>query len=339
MTILVTGGAGYIGSHAVRRLLDGGHSVVVLDNLAVGHREAVVAAGKHSSNPADVPLLELDLRDTDAITDALKTHQVEAVMNFAALAQVGESVEQPLLYYANNTAGVISLLTAMDNAGVTKLVHSSTCATYGEPAEMPITETFPQSPINPYGWSKLFNERVFFDYAAANPQFAFAALRYFNVAGCQPDGTLGEDHTPESHLIPVLIQAALGTREKAYIFGTDYPTPDGTCVRDYIHVCDLVDAHAVVLDALQPGDTRTYNLGTGRGFSVKEIVDAVKQATGVDFTVELADRRPGDPPQLYANPDKIKRDLNWSATITDPTTMAQHAWAWFQAHPDGYSDD
>jgi len=339
MNVMVTGGAGYIGSHAVRRLLQDGHRVVVLDNLFRGHRAAVDALHPLASD-GDLPLLEIDLRDTDAIAAALDEHQIDAVMNFAALAYVGESVEQPLDYYENNTAGVVSLMRAMDRAGVKRLVHSSTCATYGEPAPefIPIPETCPQSPINPYGWSKLFVERVFMDYAHANPDFAFAALRYFNVAGSAADGTIGEDHEPETHLIPVLLNTALGKRESATIFGTDYDTPDGTCIRDYIHVEDLIDAHVTVMQALEPGDQRTYNLGTGNGLSVKEIVDAVKQVTGVDFPVKFGDRRPGDPPKLYADPAKIKAELNWEASVHDAKTMVEHAWAWFQQHPDGYDD-
>ncbi len=329
MNVLVTGGAGYIGSHAVRRLLQGGHQPVVLDNLFRGHR-AAVADG--------VPLLELDLLDTAAITTALREHRIDCVMNFAALAYVGESVNEPLRYYENNTAGVLSLLKAMDEAGVRKIVHSSTCATYGEPAVMPITEDTPQSPINPYGWSKLFVERIFLDYAHANPDFAFAALRYFNVAGSASDASIGEDHEPETHIIPVLLNTALGKRDSATIFGDDYPTPDGTCIRDYIHVEDLVDAHAVVMEALQGGDQRLYNLGTGQGLSVRQIVDAVKEVTGIDFTVHLGDRRPGDPPMLYADPSRIKNELGWEAKVKDAKTMVEHAWAWFRQHPDGYAD-
>ncbi len=339
MNVLVTGGAGYIGSHAVRRLLQGGHDVVVLDNCDRGHRAAVAAAATSAGvDPAKCPLLEIDLRDTHSIASALEQHAIEAVINFAALAYVGESVTHPLRYYDNNTAGVIALLKAMDKVGVRKLVHSSTCATYGEPDTMPITETTTQSPINPYGWSKLFNEKVFFDYAHANEDFAFAALRYFNVAGSASDASLGEDHEPETHLIPVLLNTALGKRDSATIFGTDYDTPDGTCIRDYIHVEDLVDAHAVVLGALKPGDQRTYNLGTGQGFTVKQIIDAVKSVTGSDFKVEVGDRRPGDPPALYADASKIKNELGWSATVTEPATMVKHAWTWFQKHPDGYDD-
>ncbi len=329
MKVLVTGGAGYIGSHAVKRLREDGHDVVVLDNLYRGHRAAV---------PADVPLVVCDLLDTDTIQKTLTEHQIECVMNFAALTYVGESVSEPLSYYHNNTAGVLSLVQAMVGASVKKLVHSSTAATYGEPEKMPITEDTPQQPINPYGASKLMVEQIVSDHVNADPSFAFAALRYFNVAGSAADVSIGEDHDPETHLIPVLLQVALGKREKAFIFGDDYPTPDGTCIRDYVHVEDLVDAHVTVMNALEPGDKRFYNLGIGNGMSVKEIVDAVKKVTGIDFTVEIGDRRPGDPPSLYADPSKIKAELGWEASIKDVERMVADAWAWFQKMPQGYGD-
>jgi len=336
MNILVTGAAGFIGSHCTKRLIEDGHTVLGLDNLHQGHRPAFAAAT--AAAPDRATLLEASLLDTDTIADALKQHKIEAVINFAALALVGESVEQPLLYYENNTAGVVSLLKAMQAAGVHRLVHSSTCATYGEVSAVPIVETEPQQPINPYGWSKLFNERVFLDYAASQKDFAFAALRYFNVAGSAADGSIGEDHRPETHLIPILLQAALGKRDKAYIFGDDYPTPDGTCIRDYVHVEDLVDAHVTVLNKMAAGDRRIYNLGTGNGLSVKQIIDAVKKVTGVDFPVDIADRRPGDPPELWADPTKIRTELGWQAKYISPEPMVKHAWAWYQKHPDGYDD-
>ncbi|MCE9592317.1 MAG: UDP-glucose 4-epimerase GalE [Planctomycetes bacterium] len=327
MKVLVTGGAGYIGSHAVKRLLAAGHKVVVLDNLFRGHREAV---------PQGVPLEEIDLRNTDAVTNTLTHHAIDCVMHFAALAYVGESVQQPLNYYDNNTGGTVGLLTAMRRAGVRRIVFSSTCATYGEPEKMPITEETPQRPINPYGWSKLFVERILLDEAAADAKFSFAALRYFNVAGSAEDGSIGEDHAPETHLIPVLLNAALGKVPKVTIFGQDYPTPDGTCVRDYIHVQDLADAHAIVMDALAPGDRRFYNLGIGRGHSVREVIDAAKKVTGVDFKVETGPRRPGDPPMLYANADKVHRELGWKAKLTDIHHVTETAWRWFKNHPNGY---
>jgi UDP-glucose 4-epimerase len=327
MKVLVTGACGYIGSHAVRCLLAAGHRPVALDNLVRGHRASLIPG---------VPFVEIDVRDTDAVYDALKAHEIECVMHFAALAYVGESVEKPLLYYDNNTRGTLSLLQAVERAGVKRLVFSSTCATYGEPREMPIREDLPQSPINPYGWSKLFSERMLFDYAATHSDFSFAALRYFNVAGCAADGSLGEHHDPETHLIPAILQAALGKREKIMIFGDDYPTPDGTCIRDYVHVEDLVDAHVAVAAALAPGKTLVYNLGIGRGYSVKEVIDAARQVLGRPFRVDVGPRRPGDPPSLYADPARIRRELGWSARRTDIHEVIESAWRWFEKHPDGY---
>ena len=328
MNVLVTGACGYIGSHAVRCLARSGHQPVALDNLSRGHREAL--------SPG-VPFLELDVRDTEAVRLALEEHAIDCVMHFAAYAYVGESVDEPLLYFDNNTRGTLSLLQAMDRAGVPRLVFSSTCATYGEPEKMPIREDTAQSPINPYGWSKLFCERMLFDYAASKKQFSFAALRYFNVAGCAADGSLGEDHQPETHLIPVILHAALGKRDKITIFGEDYPTPDGTCVRDYIHVEDLVEAHVAVADALAPGKHLVYNLGIGRGYSVKEVVEATRSVVGRDFQVVTGERRPGDPPELYADPDKIARELGWVAKRTDIREIIESAWRWFEQHPHGYA--
>lgn len=328
MNVLVTGGAGYIGSHAVKRLLESGHRVVVVDNLYRGHRQAV---------PQSASFEELDLRQTEAVRDVLRRHDIQCVMHFAALAYVGESVTQPLAYYDNNTAGTLSLLQAMEEAGVRRFVFSSTCATYGEPASMPIVETMPQVPINPYGWSKLFVERMLLDYAAANKDFAFAALRYFNVAGSARDGSIGEDHEPETHLIPVLLNVALSKKDKVTVFGDDYDTLDGTCIRDYIHVEDLVDAHAVVMEALKPGDQRTYNLGIGQGKTVMQVIEAARKVTGHPIPAEIGPRRPGDPPQLYANADKIRQELGWQARITELEAMVESAWRWFQANPNGYS--
>ncbi len=329
MKVMVAGGAGYIGSHAVKQLLDAGHEVVVVDNLFRGHRAAV---DKRAA------FVQADMNDTDVLERALREFEVEGVMHFAALAYVGESVEHPLEYYHRNTAGTVSLLRAMQAAGVRKLVFSSTCATYGEPDTMPIVETMPQRPINPYGWSKLFVERILRDALAADRQFAFVAPRYFNVAGCARDGSVGEDHDPETHLIPVLLQAALGQRESISIFGTDYPTADGTCIRDYIHVEDLCAAHIVALETLKPGEGRFYNLGIGRGYSVREVIGSVKRVTGGDFTVVEGPRRSGDPPVLYANADRIRQELGWEARITDLDEIVASAWHWFKDHPNGYDD-
>jgi UDP-glucose 4-epimerase len=329
MNVLVTGGAGYIGSHAIKQLLEAGHRAVAIDNLYRGHRRAV------DSRAVFEPLA---LADTAALARLMTQHAIDCVMHFAALTYVGESVEQPLDYYENNTAGALSLLRAMGTAGVNRLVFSSTCATYGEPETMPIVETMRQSPVSPYGWSKWCVERILRDHAAARPDFAFVAPRYFNVAGAAADGSLGEDHDPETHLIPVLLLAALGKREKVTVFGTDYPTPDGTCIRDYIHVEDLCEAHIAAMTALRPGDVRFYNLGIGRGYSVKEVIDSAKRVTGVDFAVEYGPRRPGDPAVLFANADKIRRELGWSARYTEIDSIVATAWNWFQKHPNGYED-
>ncbi|MAE62371.1 MAG: UDP-glucose 4-epimerase GalE [Planctomycetaceae bacterium] len=330
MNVLVTGGAGYIGSHATRQLLDAGHRVVVIDNLSLGHRPAVDPRAAFA---------ELDLGATDAIMDLLVEHKVDVVMHFAALASVPESVADPLRYYHHNTAGTVSLLRAMERHGVKRIVFSSTCATYGEPGEMPIVETMPQDPINPYGRSKLMVERILRDRAAADSGFAFTALRYFNVAGCARDGSLGEDHTPESHLIPIVIQAALGRRDSITIFGDDCPTPDGTCVRDYIHVEDLCAAHIRAMDAMTDGTARFCNLGIGRGYSVREVIDVVQQVTGRPVNVQTGPRRPGDPPSLYATAELAEREFGWKAQITDLSEIVESAWKWFESHPDGYRSD
>jgi UDP-glucose 4-epimerase len=327
MNVMVAGGAGYIGSHAVRQLILAGHEVLAVDNLFRGHRRAVhPQAAFH----------EADLADSGLLADLLTRHRIDCVMHFAALAYVGESVTDPLAYYENNTAGTISLLGAMKAAGVKRLVFSSTCATYGEPERTPIVETMRQGPINPYGWSKLFVERVLRDYGQADREFAFVALRYFNVAGAAADGSLGEDHDPETHLIPVLLQTALGQRDKVVVFGTDYATPDGTCIRDYIHVEDLCEAHIVAMNALQPGDARFYNLGIGRGYSVKEVIEASQRVTGRKIPVEYGPRRAGDPAELFANADKIRQELGWSAQYTEIDRIIATAWKWHKGHPDGY---
>ena len=334
MTTLITGAAGYIASHAVRRMLAAGHRVVGLDDLSRGNIEAIEAIQKQDC-PGDrsggqLAFIEGSIADRTLVEAVIREHGVTSVLHFAALAYVRESVEIPLRYYTTNTAGSIALLEACDAAGtVERFVFSSTCATYGEPPAklIPITETCPQHPINPYGHSKLAFEQVLTDYSAMRAgkmkngrgpggdqhrPFAAAMLRYFNVAGSARDGVIGEDHDPETHLIPIVLQAALGQRPHISVFGTDHDTPDGTCVRDYIHVEDLVDAHAVVLEALKPGQAgcetpKVYNLGLGRGISVREIITAAKRVTGVDFEVRDAPRHPADPPVLYCDDSKITR--------------------------------
>jgi UDP-glucose 4-epimerase len=321
MNVLVTGAAGYIGSHAVRALLQAGHQVVALDNLSRGHRIAV---------PSSVPFIEADVRDGERVLDVLRSHRIECVLHFAAFAYVGESVDKPLLYYDNNTGGTLSLLRAVAQSDCRKIVFSSTCATYGEPETMPIVEDAPQKPINPYGASKLFSERMLRDLRPVLPGFSCAILRYFNVAGCADDGSLGEQHEPETHLIPIILQTALGQRAKVTVFGDDYPTPDGTCIRDYIHVEDLVDAHMAVMRALAPGEERIYNLGIGRGHSVREVLTAARAVVGRPINVEMGPRRPGDPPTLSCDPSKILRDLGWKAQRTDLAQTIETAWRWFR---------
>jgi UDP-glucose 4-epimerase len=329
MNVLVAGGAGYIGSHAVKQLIEAGHRVVVVDNLDRGHRRAV--------HP-DAVFCKLDLAETAALADVFRQHRVDCVMHFAALTYVGESVAEPLRYYWNNTAGTMSLLEAMRASGVRRLVFSSTAAVYGEPEQTPIVETDPMRPINPYGRSKRFVERILEDHVAADKQFAFVALRYFNVAGAAADGSLGEDHDPETHLVPLVLMSALGRREKLTVFGADYPTPDGTCIRDYIHVEDLCAAHITAMEALRPGDARFYNLGIGRGYSVKEVLEAAERVTGVEIPVAQGERRPGDPAVLFADSRKVQAELGWSPRYDDVDQIVATAWNWFKNHPDGYGD-
>ncbi|MBT8485615.1 MAG: UDP-glucose 4-epimerase GalE [Phycisphaerales bacterium] len=340
MNVLVTGGAGYIGSHAALRLREDGHAVTVVDDLSRGNAGAIAALERiEAAEPFH--FVRADLGDRDRMTAVLRERGVEVVMHFGAWTYVGESVEQPLRYFRNNTASALALIEAMDAAGVGRLIFSSTCATYGEPPpeEIPIAETCRQTPINPYGRSKLFVEGMLRDYAQAKGRdFAFAALRYFNVAGSDRHGRIGEDHDPETHLIPICLQAALGQRPDVTIFGTDYPTPDGTCVRDYVHVEDLVDAHVAVMEALRGGETRVYNVGIGRGYSVREVIDACHAVTGVPFRVRTGARRPGDPPTLYADPARIRDELRWQASYDDLAAIVETAWRWMKTHPAGYAD-
>ena len=330
MNVLVTGGAGYIGSHAVKALQKGGHHIVVVDNLTRGHRAALTG---------NAPLVVHDLEDWPHIVRLLRTNAIDCVMHFAALAYVGESVDDPLSYYRNNAAHAINLLHAMRVAGVRKFVFSSTCATYGQPDDrhIPIAEDCPQRPISPYGWSKFFVERTLIDYARANADFSYAILRYFNVAGCDREGEIGEAHDPETHLIPIVLQTALGLRRQIEIYGTDYPTPDGTCIRDYIHVEDLIDAHVACMNALTPVGPLVYNLGIGKGYSVREVIQAAERVTGRKISVREGARRPGDPPRLFADARKIKAELGWQASITGIDEMIETAWRWISAHPDGYA--
>lgn len=327
MNVLVAGGAGYIGSHCVRQLAAAGHRPVVLDNLVYGHRQAV--------DPA-VPFHQLDLGDEAGVARVLRDEKIELVMHFAAYCYVGESVNEPLKYYFNNVVATLHLLNAMLAAGVTKFVFSSTCATFGAPATLPITEDLPQAPINPYGQTKLDVENALKAIARAKG-LSFAAFRYFNAAGASEDGVIGEDHTPETHLIPLAFDAATGRRPQLELFGTDYPTPDGTCLRDYVHVDDLSRAHIAVFPKLaQPGAALFYNLGTGLPTSNRAVIRAVEKVTGRSIKVIEKPRRPGDPPALYADSTKAQRELGWKVKFPDIDSIVATAWRWHQAHPRGY---
>jgi UDP-glucose-4-epimerase GalE len=327
MNVLVAGGAGYIGSHTVKRLREAGHTAVIYDNLSRGHREVV--------DILKVPAVIADLNDKPALVQTLKKHKIDTVIHFAAYAYVGESVERPLMYYHNNVATTVSVLEAMKEAGVNRFVFSSTCATYGNPEKVPITEDEKKAPVSPYGRSKLMVEQILADQAQADGNFTFAALRYFNASGCAMDGSIGEDHDPETHLIPVVLQAILGVRPEITVFGTDYPTPDGTNIRDYIHVDDLADAHIL---AMQKMAGPIYcNLGTGRGFSVKEIIATAEKVAGKKAPVRYGPRRAGDAVALYADPSLAKRLLGWEARHKDPEAIIRSAWNWFSKHPRGYA--
>lgn len=323
MTILVTGGAGYIGSHTVKLLLSKGYDILVFDNLVYGHRDIV--------EKLRVKFIEGDLCDRTLLEKVFRENEIEAVIHFAAYAYVGESVENPAKYYRNNVVYTLNLLEAMEKAGVRKIVFSSTCATYGIPDEVPIPETHPQNPINPYGYTKLVVERMLQDFQRAYG-WEYVAFRYFNAAGADSEGLIGEDHDPEPHLIPLVLYAALGKRDSVSILGDDYPTPDGTCIRDYIHVEDLGEAHFLGLEyLLNGGKSEVFNLGNGNGFSVKEVINTAKKVTQKDFTVKNAPRRPGDPPMLVGSGEKARKILNWQPKYADIETIITHAWRWHQS--------
>ena len=339
MNILVTGGAGYIGSHAVLHLLGEGHAVTVVDDLSRGNPEALAALESLGS----LQFIRADLNDRERLIEVMRERAIDTIMHFAALAYVGESVEQPLRYYRTYAAGTLALLEAVDECAVSRFIFSSSCAVYGVPDQqhVPINEHCPQDPINPYGRSKRIGEQMLFDYAATRRQndndFACVALRYFNIAGSDQSGRLGEDHKPETHLIPICLEAALAQRENVVIYGTDYPTPDGTCIRDYVHVDDLAAAHVTVMNALKAGDQRAYNVGIGTGYSVRQVIDACQRVTGIEFPVREGERRPGDPPVLYNDPTKIQVELGWAAKQTDLDAIIQTAWQWKRTHPHGYT--
>ena len=320
MKILVTGGAGYIGSHVVKSLLKAGHEVIVLDNLVKGHQEAVVG-GK---------FIKGDLKDKELLDEVMKKYNIKGVIHLAAHSLVGESMEDPGKYYFNNVSNGVNLLEAMVNNNVNYIVFSSTAAVYGEPEDIPITEDHPLQPTNTYGESKLFFEKILSRYQQIY-DLKYVSLRYFNAAGADPEGEIGEEHDPETHLIPIVLQKALGERDELYIFGNDYPTRDGTCIRDYIHVNDLAQAHILAVEGLADGNnSNIYNLGNGEGYSVKEVIDTASEVIGREIEAKMGDRRPGDPAVLVASSDKIKNDLDWNPEYPDLKTIIKTAWEWHQ---------
>lgn len=328
MAILVSGGAGYIGSHTVKQLLDRGEEVVVVDNLQKGHADAVLG-GK---------LMIGDLRDSAFMDTVFEENEIEAVIQFAADSLVGESVVEPLKYYQNNVVSTLCLIEKMKKFGVDKIVFSSTAATYGEPKNIPILESDPTIPTNPYGETKLSVEKAL-RWMAEAYGIKYTALRYFNAAGAHMSGAIGEDHSPESHLIPIILQVALGQREHIGIFGGDYPTEDGTCIRDYIHVTDLADAHILALDKMRRDNTSgIYNLGNGKGFSVKEVIEVARRVTGHPIPEKVEPRRAGDPAVLVASSEKAQKELGWQPQFNDLETIITTAWNWHKEHPCGFED-
>lgn len=327
MNILVTGGAGYIGSHVVEELEKCGYTPIVYDNFSTGHAAAV---------PEEVQLIEGDIHDTAFARHIMEQFKIDAVIHFAASSLVGESMTNPAKYYFNNVEGSLHLLEAMRGAGVDRIVFSSTAAVYGEPEQVPITEDSRLNPTNVYGRTKLNIEGMLSDYDAAY-DFRYVALRYFNAAGASPTRDIGEDHSPESHLIPLILKTAQGVRKQIAIFGTDYPTEDGTCIRDYIHVCDLARAHVLALEhLLKGGASRVYNLGSEKGFSVRQMIDSAKRVTGVNFAVVEGERRAGDPAVLIASSAKIRSELGWVPCHSTVDEVIGTAWKWHKGHPLGY---
>ncbi len=329
MAILVAGGAGYIGSHMVKDLVEHGQEVVVADNLSTGHRDAINPKAK---------FYEGDIRDRKFLDKIFDNENIEAVVHFAAFSIVPESMSKPLKYFDNNTGGMITLLEAMRDHNIKYIVFSSTAATYGVPEHMPIKETDPQNPINPYGLSKLMMEKMM-HWADKAYGIKFVALRYFNVAGAAPDGTIGEDHGPETHLVPIILQVAQGKRDELSIFGDDYNTPDGTNVRDYVHVMDLADAHILAIKYLEAGnESNAFNLGSSTGFSNKQMLEAAREVTGEPIPARIAPRRPGDPDSLVAASDKARNVLGWDPKYDDVHDIIATAWKWHSTHPKGYDD-
>lgn len=327
MKILLTGGAGFVGSACLRHVAEAGHDVVAYDNLREGHPRAV----------AGHPLVVGDIADTGKLIETFREHEIEAVMHFAAATNVGESVENPAYHYGNNICGTLSLLNAMREAGVNRMLFSSTCATYGLTEGMEMSEDAAQDPFSPYARTKLAVEWMIRDFAHAY-DLGFTLLRYFNASGADPSGDYGEYHDPETHLIPLVLDVPAGRREKIKIFGDDYPTPDGTCIRDYIHVHDLASAHLLAMEATTPETAEVYNVGTGQGNSVLEIIEACERVTGQEIAREVIERRPGDPPALIANPTKLKTALGWEPKYTNIEDTIATAWAWHKSHPTGYGN-
>ncbi len=326
MNILVTGGAGYVGSHVVKELLETDQRVITVDNLNKGHREAVLGG----------EFYHCDLADYQELHKIFSRHEIEAVIHLAADSLVGESVETPHKYYQNNLAAGLNLLEVMLEFSVKKLVFSSTAAVYGEPRNIPIQESDPGEPTNPYGRSKLFYEKILGDYDRAY-ELKFISLRYFNAAGADTSGQIGEDHDPETHLIPLVLQTALGRRQQLEIYGTDYDTRDGTCIRDYIHITDLARAHILAVEDLEKRDESSiYNLGSGDGFSVREVIDTARKVTGREIPAVPAEKRPGDPPVLIASSEKIREELGWQRCYDDLETIITTAWKWHKNNPEGY---
>jgi UDP-glucose 4-epimerase len=328
MKVFVVGGAGYVGSHCVRRLLAAGHAVTVFDNLSAGHRAAV--------DPR-ATFVEGDLGDPATLDGVFEAGEFDAAMHFAAFINVGESVTDPLKYWHNNVANTLNLLQVMHAHGVKRFIFSSTCAVHGEPEDLPIVESLPRVPINPYGNTKLAVELALAD-CARGWGLGSVALRYFNASGAAPDGTIGEDHDPETHLIPLVLQVPLGKRPHITVFGTDYPTPDGTCIRDYIHVEDLAEAHRRAVEDCPEGQAECFNVGTGNGVSVLEIIKAARDVTGHAIPLVTVARRPGDPPALYADASKIRHRYGWEPRYRDIRVLIETAWRWHSGHPDGFAD-
>ncbi len=327
--ILVVGGAGYIGAHMCNGLHAAGYTPIVLDNLARGHRQAVQWG----------PLVEGHMDDRVLLRDLFSQYAIEAVMHFAAFAYVGESVTDPGNYYRNNVAAPIVLLQQMVESGIQKFIFSSTCAIYGEPVKIPMTETHPKAPINPYGRGKLMVEQILDDFNAAHG-IQSVCLRYFNAAGADPEGRIGEDHSPETHLIPLALEVALGKRDGLTIYGEDYPTSDGTCIRDYIHIEDLAQAHLLALEQMR-GDKKfsaKYNLGNGKGYSVREVLDTARAVTGQDIPAQIGPRRPGDPAELVGSGELARQELGWKPEYPDLETIIATAWNWHKHNPDGFGD-